>query len=77
MLIGIFSLALKNLGFLPVAIVTNYAILIGSVFEVTLLSLALADHINKLKREVEKTKLETHPIGQNERSIYSKNLPRV
>jgi len=50
-LLGMILIALKTLGLLPSAFVTNYGIQIGSALEVTLLSLALADRINLLEQE--------------------------
>lgn len=43
--------ALKEFGFLPHNIWTKYAMPVGSIIEVVLLSIALADRINQLKKE--------------------------
>lgn len=56
--IGTTAYALKTLGFLPTTFVTNYGLLIGSAAEIVLLSLALADRINQLKRERERERAQ-------------------
>jgi adenylate cyclase len=57
-LIGMFVLALKQLGKLPSNFFTDYSLQIGSALEVILLSLGLADRINVLKKEKEKAQME-------------------
>ncbi len=52
LLAGIFTIHLKNLGFLPVNIFTSYAAFIGAFFELTLLSIALAYHYNVQREEL-------------------------
>lgn len=52
-LVGIMTLSLKTLGILPSCFITNYAIQCGSALEAILLSIALADRINILRREKE------------------------
>lgn len=51
LLAGGFIYALKGVGLLPHNFFTEYAVQMGSAAEVILLSLALADRINMLKRE--------------------------
>ncbi len=58
LLLGMFVLALRQLGKLPVNLFTEYSLQIGSVLEVILLSLGLADRINVLKEEKEKAEKE-------------------
>lgn len=48
---GVVLAGLKQFGVLPVTVVTEYGMQIGSVMELLLLSLALADRINLLKAE--------------------------
>ncbi len=51
LLIGMILYALRSYGLVPDIIITAYGAQIGSVFEVVLLSIALADRINILKQE--------------------------
>ena len=51
LLLGAFAYGLKTIGVLPSTFLTNYGLLIGSVLEIVLLSLALADRINQAERE--------------------------
>lgn len=57
LIVGIILYTLAFLGILPVNALTRQGMQIGSVIEVVLLSLALADRINTLKREKEKVQL--------------------
>ncbi len=50
-LAGVIGVALLNLGFIPYNVIVNYSSQIGSAAEITLLSIALADRINVIKRE--------------------------
>lgn len=61
-LLGAFMTALRSLGILPYTFVTVYGIQIGSALEVVLLSLALADKINTLRREIAQKALEKERI---------------
>jgi signal transduction histidine kinase len=54
-LIGVFIFALKDFGILPYNYFTLYSMPIGSALETVLLSFALADRINILKKEKEKS----------------------
>ncbi len=58
LIFGIFVFALKSFGILPSNFVTNWSQQIGSAAEVLLLSLALADRINIIKKEKEAAQLE-------------------
>ncbi len=58
LVIGILALGLRVLGLLPDNIFTLHAMKLGSVIEVILLSLALADRINIMKREKENAQAE-------------------
>jgi HPt (histidine-containing phosphotransfer) domain-containing protein len=49
LLLGTFAFALLNLGFLPLNPFTEKSLQIGSLFEVLILSLALADRLNQLR----------------------------
>ncbi len=52
-LLGVIAVALVNLGMVPYSVYANHASQVGSIFEITLLSLALADRINTIKKERE------------------------
>lgn len=52
---GALLLGLRNFGLLTHSLVTSYSVQIGSVLEVILLSLALADRINILREQKEET----------------------
>jgi len=74
-LIGLLLFVLRNLGVLPYNNFTNYTMQVGTAFEVTLLSLALADRINILKREKEISQAESLKIAkENERIIREQNV---
>ena len=57
-------LLFKGFGIMPHNILTRFTALIGSVIEVTLLSLALADRINILRMEVEESQVEALILKQ-------------
>jgi two-component system, sensor histidine kinase LadS len=58
LIVGVAILSLKNFGFLPHNTFTIWAPQIGSVTEITLLSLGLADRIKTLQREKERAQKE-------------------
>lgn len=71
---GILMFTLRNLGILPYNDFTNYTMESGIAIEVTLLSIALADRINVLKREKELSQAEALRAAQeNERIIREQN----
>lgn len=51
LLVGVGVMAMRNLGWLPTNWLTSYAMQIGSAVEMLLLSFALADRINTMRRE--------------------------
>jgi signal transduction histidine kinase len=72
---GILMFTLRNLGVLPYNDFTNYTMESGIAVEVTLLSIALADRINILKREKELSQAEALRVAQeNERIIREQNV---
>jgi len=74
-LTGLVLFVLRNLGILPYNNYTNYTMQAGTAFEVTLLSLALADKINIFKAEKEKSQEETvKALQENERIIREQNV---
>lgn len=73
-LIGVTIFVMRNFGVLPYNLLTQYAMPVGSALEVMLLSFALADSINQLKREKEKEQEEKLlALRENERIITEQN----
>jgi class 3 adenylate cyclase len=66
-LTGIVLFAIRNIGLIPINFITSHAGEIGSIFEIILLSLALADRINILKKEKEESQKAL--IEEQEESI--------
>ncbi len=74
-LIGLVLFVLRNLGVLPYNFYTSYTMQVGTAFEVTLLSLALADRINIFKAEKERSQQETlEALKENERIVREQNV---
>lgn len=74
-LIGVTVFVLRDLGVLPYNNVTQYALPIGSALEVVLLSFALADRINQLKREKEREQeAKLRALRDNEQIITQQNI---
>jgi len=72
---GVILFVLRNLGILPYNDFTNYTMQVGTAFEVTILSLALADRINILKQEKEASQAESLMVAkENERIIREQNV---
>ena len=72
-------LALKNVGLVPSTHLTNYTLQIGSILEVVLLSLALADRINvmrdaKLAAEAHLLASQREALRVTEEKLYFDNL---
>lgn len=75
LIFGIIIFSFKDAGLIPSNPVTNYAIFVGSAIEVVLLSLALADRINILKKEKEESQENALLIAkENEAIIKEQNL---
>lgn len=71
---GIVMFTLRNLGLLPYNAFTNYTLELGIAIEVTLLSIALADRINVLKKEKELSQAAAlEAARENERIIREQN----
>jgi signal transduction histidine kinase/class 3 adenylate cyclase len=64
MLLGMIFYGLRAFGLAPSNFITENGIWIGSVFEVTLLSFALADRINIIKQEKQEAQTESLRIQQ-------------
>ena len=74
-LIGVTVFALKDFGILPFNAFTNFALPVGSVVEILLLSFALADRINVLKQEKELSQLQAFTaMKENERLVTEQNI---
>lgn len=72
---GLVLFVLRNLGILPYNNFTNYTMQLGVTLEVTLLSIALADKFNILKKEKEESQLEVlNAIRENERIVREQNV---
>ena len=71
---GIIIFVLMNVGLIPFNFLTNHSIQIGSAIEAVLLSIALADRINILKKEKEKSQADALRASlENERMIKEQN----
>jgi two-component system NtrC family sensor kinase len=74
-LIGVIVYALKNMGILPYNNLTIYTMPAGSAIEAILLSFALADRINILKKENEKSQATALlALRENEKLITEQNV---
>ena len=74
-LTSVIIFVLKDYGFFPYNTLTNYILLFGSAIEVTLLSFALADKINILKKEKEFAQAEAlNSAQENERITREQNI---
>ncbi len=74
-LIGIFIYVMKDFEILPYNNFTRYTMHFGSAVEVILLSFALADRINILKREKEQSQAEALSISQqNQKLVKEQNI---
>jgi len=74
-LICVFVFVLKNTNVLPSNIYTNYSLIVGSAVEICLLSFALGDKINILKKEKEESQKATlEALQENEKIIKDQNI---
>jgi two-component system NtrC family sensor kinase len=74
-LLGVLIFILKDVGLLPPTFIINNAILIGSGLEAVLLSFALADKINILKKEKQESQAEALRISkENEKLVREQNV---
>ena len=73
--LGLIAWALKNYGVIPSNQLTNYVLYIGSSLEAILLSIALGDKINVLKKEKQLSQEQALEISlENERLVREQNL---
>ncbi|MCP3876036.1 MAG: diguanylate cyclase, partial [Desulfobacteraceae bacterium] len=75
--IGLIILLLKMLGILPHNFITEYSMQIGSAVEGLLLSLALADRINILKKEKETAQITAIEETKKSESIKTQFLEKT
>jgi serine phosphatase RsbU (regulator of sigma subunit) len=73
LLLGVAAFALQNAGLLPYNFITKYGHQVGSAAEVILLSFALADRINIMKKEKEDADRELIKVQKT----YSESLERT
>jgi two-component system NtrC family sensor kinase len=74
-LAGIIVFVLRNLNIAPYNNFTTYILYVGSAIEGILLSIALADKINSLRREKEKSQEEALRISvENEKLVRDQNI---
>ncbi len=74
-LLGVTIYVLKDFGVLPYNDFTYYTMPLGSAVEVVLLSFALADRINILKKEKEETQAEVLlALQENEKLVREQNI---
>ncbi|MCZ4408242.1 ATP-binding protein [Cryomorphaceae bacterium 1068] len=72
---GIIVYALQDSGVIPSNPVTNYMMLFGSAVEAVLLSIALADRINILKKEKSESQEQALRVSlENERIVKEQNI---
>lgn len=72
---GIIVYALQDSGFIPSNPVTNYMMLFGSAVEAVLLSIALADRINILKKEKSESQEQALRVSlENEKIVKEQNV---
>lgn len=75
LLVGLVIYVLQNYGVIQLNTFANFPMLVGSALEAILLSLALADRINVLKKEKEKEQREkVNALRENERLIKEQNI---
>jgi signal transduction histidine kinase len=73
-LIGLFLLVLRNINILPYNVFTTYTMQFGTIAEVVLLSIALADKINIFKRDREEMQEQALKVSlENEKIIMEQN----
>ncbi len=74
-MVGLLVYVARNLGLLPYTFFTDHVLMIASAVEAILLSIALADRINTLKKEKEISQAEALQISlENEQLVREQNL---
>jgi len=73
--LAIIIFILVNDGIIPYNIYTKYVLYVGSAFQAILLSIALADRINALRKENDKAQLYAVTLAtENERIVKERNI---
>ena len=74
-LAGLIILGLRNFNLVPANPFTNYILYVGSAIETVLLSIALADRINVLKKEKEQSQAQAlQQARENEQLVSEQNI---
>lgn len=74
-ILGVVLYIMKDFGILEVDFISNYTMPIGSALETVILSLALADRINTLKKEKEESQAQAlMEMQKNQRLIREQNI---
>lgn len=74
-MVGLVIYVARNMGFLPYTFFTDHVLMIASAVEAILLSIALADRINTLKKEKELSQAEALRISrENEQLVREQNI---
>lgn len=74
-IIGVVLYIMKDFGFAPLNFITRYMMPIGSAMETVILSLALADRINTLKKEKEASQAQAlREMERNQQLIEQQNI---
>ncbi len=74
-LTGLIIFSLRNFAVIPANSITNYILYLGSAIETVLLSIALADKINILKKEKEESQAEAlQQARENEQLVSEQNV---
>lgn len=72
LMVGVGTMGARNLGWVPTNFITLYGIQIGSALEMLLLSFALADRIQTMRREKEAAQNDViHAIGHRLQSVVN------
>ncbi len=72
---GLLIYVFRFIGLVPMNTFTNNALALGNVFQIILLSVALADRINLLRKEKEESQAEALRVSrENERIIREQNI---
>jgi signal transduction histidine kinase len=75
LLVGAVIFVLKDFQVIPFNLYTNYSLQAASILEVVLLSFALADKINIMRREKEQSQMDTlNALAENERIVREQNV---
>ncbi|MBF0219362.1 MAG: GGDEF domain-containing protein [Gammaproteobacteria bacterium] len=71
LLLGVAAMGMRNLGWIPSNLLTFYALQIGSALEMLLLSFALADRINQMRRKKDAAESEALQTRQQMLELLS------